>query len=93
MDREILAFGSSKEFETWLKAHHEQAVGVWLRLAKKDSEERSITYAEALDVALCYGWIDGQKAKHDEMAWLQSFSRRKKGSIWSQVNKRGMSSD
>jgi len=87
MDKEILAFTTPAEFETWLSAHHGLSAGVWLVISKKSSGRISITYAEALDRALCYGWIDGQKTKHDEGSWLQYFTRRKKTSLWSQVNK------
>lgn len=86
MDRVILSFPGPEEFQAWLEENHSSAPGVWLRIAKKGSEERSITYPEALEWALCYGWIDGQKVKHDDASWLQSFSRRKSNSLWSQVN-------
>jgi len=60
---------------------------VWLRLAKKGSEMRSVSYREALDVALCYGWIDGQKQSEGEHTWLQKFGPRAKRSIWSKINR------
>ena len=65
------------ETRAWLEANHADSDGIWLRLFKKQSGEPSITYAEALDQALCYGWIDGQKQAHDENSWLQKFTRRR----------------
>lgn len=70
----------------WLKENHEHSAGVWLQIQKKNSSEKSPTYAEALDVALCYGWIDGQKNKHDESSWLQMFTPRRPRSSWSKKN-------
>src|SRR6516225_8597348 len=72
-----LTFGSSKEFRSWLQKNHAGHEGIWLRIFKKDSGGKSITYAEALDQALCYGWIDGQKQAKDERSWLQKFSPRR----------------
>lgn len=71
----------------WLEAHHLSAAGVWLQLAKKGSGVASITYDEALEVALCFGWIDGQKQRYDETFWLQKFTPRRPNSIWSKVNR------
>ncbi len=82
----IKMFKGPKEFETWLSAKHATCKGLWLRIAKKDSGLISITYPEALDAALCYGWIDGQKKSHDEKSWLQRFTPRGPRSIWSKVN-------
>lgn len=87
-DREIVAFEDTAQLEAWLAEHHARTTGIWIHIAKKGSGRRSVTYAEALDCALCYGWIDGQKAKYDEQSWLQYFARRKKSSIWSQVNQK-----
>lgn len=81
-----LPFASPQEWEAWLDAHHTETAGVWLKFAKRDAGVASVTYAEALDVALCYGWIDGQKASFDEQFWLQKFTPRRAKSIWSQVN-------
>ena len=83
---EILSFRSSSEFRKWLAANHHDSDGIWLRIFKKDSGEASVTYAEALDEALCFGWIDGQKQKHDDQAWLQKFTRRRAKSGWSKIN-------
>ncbi len=71
----------------WLEAHHPSIAGVWLQIAKKGSGVTSVTYDEALEVALCFGWIDGQKQRHDETFWLQKFTPRRPNSIWSKVNR------
>ena len=81
-----LPFESKKKWADWLAKQHETSSGVWLKLAKKDSGISSITYEEALDVALCYGWIDGQKKGFDDKYWLQKFTPRGKKSIWSKIN-------
>lgn len=81
-----IAFKTSQSFETWLEKHHAKSSGIWLKIFKKDSGEKTISYAEALDVALCYGWIDGQKNAYDEQAWLQKFCPRREKSIWSKIN-------
>jgi uncharacterized protein YdeI (YjbR/CyaY-like superfamily) len=81
----ILEFKTAKTFETWLKKNH-GTNGLWLKIFKKNSGKKTVSYAEALDVALCYGWIDGQKQAHDEHAWLQKFSPRGTKSIWSKIN-------
>lgn len=81
-----IAFKTSESFETWLEKQHDQSSGIWMKIFKKDSGKKTITYAEALDVALCYGWIDGQKQTFDEEAWLQKFCPRTAKSIWSKVN-------
>jgi len=81
-----MEFKTAKIFETWLMKNHDKSNGLWLKISKKDSGKKTITYAEALDVALCYGWIDGQKKAHDEQAWLQRFCPRGAKSIWSKKN-------
>lgn len=81
-----LCFSSAGEFRRWLLKHHATHPGIWLKLAKKGNDRASITYAEALDEALCYGWIDGQKKPFDELDWLQKFTRRGPRSVWSKVN-------
>jgi uncharacterized protein YdeI (YjbR/CyaY-like superfamily) len=80
-------FESRAAWEAWLDAHHADAPGLWLKLAKAASGIASVTYAEALEAALCYGWIDGQKASHDEQYWLQKFTPRRARSGWSRVNR------
>jgi uncharacterized protein YdeI (YjbR/CyaY-like superfamily) len=82
----ILSFRSPAEFRKWLTANHDKSDGIWLRIFKRSSDTPSITYAEALDEALCFGWIDGQKQKHDDKAWLQKFTRRRTKSGWSKIN-------
>ena len=84
----ILEFRTSKSWETWLERNHAKSDGIWLRIFKKASGEPTVTYAEALDSALCYGWIDGQKRGHDDVSFLQRFTPRRARSIWSQVNTR-----
>jgi uncharacterized protein YdeI (YjbR/CyaY-like superfamily) len=82
----IMVFKSAEEWRAWLSSNATISAGVWLKISKKDAEETSITYAEALQESLCYGWIDGQKKSHDEQAWLQKFCPRRPKSIWSKVN-------
>jgi uncharacterized protein YdeI (YjbR/CyaY-like superfamily) len=81
-----IAFASQQEWEQWLAGHHADAAGIWLKIAKRESGIASVSYAEALDSALCYGWIDGQKAAFDEQYWLQKFTPRRAKSGWSKVN-------
>ncbi|HXN72151.1 MAG TPA: YdeI/OmpD-associated family protein [Candidatus Acidoferrales bacterium] len=83
---DILSFQSPAEFHKWLARNHRQSEGVWLRIGKKDAEETSLTYAEALDEALCFGWIDGQKQRHEDNSWLQKFTPRRPKSGWSKIN-------
>jgi uncharacterized protein YdeI (YjbR/CyaY-like superfamily) len=83
----IRAFQGEAEFESWLKEHHDTQTELWLRIYKKGSDTPTITYAQALDVALCWGWIDGLKKTYDEVSFLQRFSPRKAKSIWSQINR------
>ncbi|MGN6101548.1 MAG: YdeI/OmpD-associated family protein [Devosia sp.] len=82
----ILSFPDAPSFERWLAANHASAPELWLKLHKKGSGLPSVTYAEALDVALCWGWIDGQKKPFDETSFLQRFTPRGPRSIWSQRN-------
>jgi uncharacterized protein YdeI (YjbR/CyaY-like superfamily) len=82
----IIAFKTAETFETWLEQNHDNSTGFWLKIFKKGSGEQTVSYAEALDVALCYGWIDGQKQAFDEQAWLQKFCPRRAKSIWSKIN-------
>ena len=81
-----IEFKTAKTFETWLAKNHDKSNGLWLKISKKDSGKKTISYAEALDVALCYGWIDGQKQACDEESWLQKFCPRTAKSIWSKKN-------
>jgi uncharacterized protein YdeI (YjbR/CyaY-like superfamily) len=83
----VLAFAGPSQLERWLEANHATAAGLWLQLAKKDSGIESVTYAEALEHALCFGWIDGQKRALDERFWLQRFTPRGPRSKWSRINR------
>jgi uncharacterized protein YdeI (YjbR/CyaY-like superfamily) len=83
----VLQFEDRAAWERWLSAHHESSEGVWLKLAKKRAGAAALTYAEALEEALRYGWIDGQKAGHDDSFWLQRFTPRGPRSKWSQINR------
>ncbi len=85
-DLPILPFATKKKFADWLAKQHDKSTGVWLKLAKKNTGITSVTYEEALDIALCYGWIDGQKGSFDEQYWLQKFTPRGPKSIWSKIN-------
>ena len=82
----IMSFETQQDWERWLTEHHTDTVGIWLKIAKKETGIPSVNYAEALDSALCYGWIDGQKASFDDQYWLQKFTPRRPKSIWSKVN-------
>jgi uncharacterized protein YdeI (YjbR/CyaY-like superfamily) len=83
---QILHFKTSADFRFWLEKNHAKSDGLWLRISKKDGGEKSVTYAEALDQALCHGWIDGQKKPFDQLSWLQKFTLRRAGSGWSKLN-------
>ncbi len=83
---EMIAFESAIEFRRWLTKNHSQVEGIWMRIYKLESTTLSITYAEALDEALCFGWIDGQKKSKDSQSWLQKFTPRRPRSGWSKRN-------
>ena len=85
-DLPVMSFATWQDWEAWLKEHHADTNGVWLKIGKKGTGISSVSYAEALDCALCYGWIDGQKASFDEQYWLQKFTPRGPRSMWSKVN-------
>jgi uncharacterized protein YdeI (YjbR/CyaY-like superfamily) len=85
-DYEIIAFKNSGMWRRWLDKNHAKINGVWLRLYKKASGVPTISYAEALDEALCYGWIDGQMKSYDEASYLQKFTPRRSKSMWSKRN-------
>src|SRR5258705_5025990 len=86
-DMSIMLFEKQEDWAAWLSKHHANSSGVWLRLAKKKSDKESVSYVEALETALCYGWIDGQKKVYDEQSWLQKFTPRRPKSIWSKINR------
>jgi uncharacterized protein YdeI (YjbR/CyaY-like superfamily) len=83
----IVSFADVRAWSKWLASHHASSPGVWLKIAKKGSKSASVTYAEAVEVALAWGWIDGQKGKLDDCWWLQRFTRRGSKSIWSKINR------
>ncbi len=82
----ILPFETKKKFADWLAKQHDQSAGVRLKLAKKGAGIPSVTYEEAVEVALCYGWIDGQAGGIDDKYWLVKFTPRRPKSIWSKIN-------
>jgi len=81
-----MTFATATAFRRWLTRHHASHPGLWVQIAKKASGIPSVTYAEALDEALCLGWIDGQKKSCDETSFLQKFTPRGRRSIWSKIN-------
>jgi uncharacterized protein YdeI (YjbR/CyaY-like superfamily) len=85
-DLPVMHFESADKFAAWLDKNHAQPAGAWLKLAKKNTGAKSVSYTEALDVALCYGWIDGQVQKYDQQFYLQKFTPRRAKSIWSVRN-------
>ena len=86
-DLPTLAFPSQAAWEEWLERNHEQSPGVWLKIAKKASGIETVTHLEALEVALCFGWIDGQRNRFDDEWFLQRFTPRRARSKWSQINR------
>lgn len=82
----VLPFSTAAKWNRWLEKNHASADGIWLQLFKKDSGIASINHSEALDEALCYGWIDGQAKSYDERSYLQKFTPRRARSIWSKRN-------
>jgi uncharacterized protein YdeI (YjbR/CyaY-like superfamily) len=83
----VVAFASRDAWATWLAEQHAVSDGLWLKIAKKDSGFDSVSYAEAIEVALCYGWIDGQGGSYDNDWWLQRFGPRRPRSKWSKINR------
>jgi uncharacterized protein YdeI (YjbR/CyaY-like superfamily) len=83
----IVDFAHKEAFADWLEGNHRTSPGLWLRLAKKGSGVDSVSYDEAVEAALCFGWIDGQKDSHDDKAWLQKFTPRGPRSVWSKINR------
>jgi uncharacterized protein YdeI (YjbR/CyaY-like superfamily) len=81
------SFRSAKAFRSWLAREHDRSDGLWLKIAKKGTGVETVTYAGAVDVALCFGWIDGQKARFDDTWFLQRFTPRRARSPWSQTNR------
>jgi uncharacterized protein YdeI (YjbR/CyaY-like superfamily) len=85
-DLPVLAFATTRAWSKWLEAHHASSRGLWLKIAKKGAGATSVTYAEALDAALAWGWIDGQKGSLNDVWWLQRFTPRTAKSPWSKIN-------
>jgi uncharacterized protein YdeI (YjbR/CyaY-like superfamily) len=86
-DLPVVSFESVTAWEAWLAENHESSAGLWLKIAKKDGGARTPSYAEALAVALCFGWIDGRKGALDDVYWRQRFTPRKPRSKWSRINR------
>jgi uncharacterized protein YdeI (YjbR/CyaY-like superfamily) len=82
----LIEFAERSQWDAWLREHHDDSDGVWLLLAKKGSPRATVTQPEALEVALCFGWIDGQLGRHDEHFYRQRFTQRRPRSKWSQLN-------
>ncbi|HYW82271.1 MAG TPA: YdeI/OmpD-associated family protein [Spirochaetia bacterium] len=83
----IVRFKDQESWDSWLEKHHAVSPGVWLQIAKKAADAPSVSYAEAVEAALCFGWIDGQKKPFDEAWWLQRFTPRRPTSIWARANR------
>jgi len=86
-DVPTLFFEDLRAWEKWLAKNHASSRGIWIRLARKDSGHRSVTHKEALEAALCCGWIDGQRRAESATSWLQKFVPRGSRSIWSKINR------
>src|SRR5258707_15542711 len=83
----VRLFKDDAAWEAWLTKQHAKSAGLWLRIAKAAANDKSVSYAEALDVALCYGWVDGQKKTFDDATWLQKLTPRGKRGIWSKITR------
>ena len=86
-DTKTRSFSTQQKWREWLEKNHAASDGIWLRIFKKDSGKKTVTHAQALDEALCFGWIDGQRNSHDEVSFLQKFTPRRSRSIWSKRNR------
>jgi uncharacterized protein YdeI (YjbR/CyaY-like superfamily) len=86
-DLPVRGFKDAGAFERWLDRNHDRSPGLWIKVAKRDSGIPSVTHAEALEVALCYGWIDGQRRALDATHFLQRFTPRRSRSMWSKINR------
>jgi uncharacterized protein YdeI (YjbR/CyaY-like superfamily) len=85
--KKIKSFPTQAAFAAWLSANHDRETELWLKIHKKDSGKPTVTHAQALDVALCWGWIDGLRKSFDDNSFLQRFTPRKAKSVWSQINR------
>src|SRR5918994_7389652 len=83
----VIPFASHDAWEAWLEGHHATSEGLWLKFAKKGSGIETVTYDQAVEIALCYGWIDGQVRRFDEDYYLQRFTPRRPRSRWSKINR------
>jgi uncharacterized protein YdeI (YjbR/CyaY-like superfamily) len=83
---EVIAFADGREWESWLAANHERLAGLWLKIAKKASGVESLTELEAVEGGLCWGWISGQRKSYNDVYYLQKYTPRRPGSVWSKVN-------
>ena len=86
-EQPVVSFASAEEMDNWLVEHGEGSDGIWLKFAKKASGIESVVYAEAVEIALCHGWIDGQAKRLDESYYLQRFTPRRARSKWSRINR------
>jgi uncharacterized protein YdeI (YjbR/CyaY-like superfamily) len=86
-DLPVLLFVAPADFEAWLERNHADSDGLWLQIAKQGSGQRSVSYGEALELALCFGWIDSQKRSLDEQFFLQRFTPRRPRGRWSRINR------
>lgn len=86
-DYPIKAFADPEKLRAWLEKNHAKSIGLWLRFFKKNSKKKSVTYDEALDIALCFGWIDSQMNKYDDISYIQKFTPRRARSMWSKRNR------
>ncbi|GAB3252970.1 YdeI/OmpD-associated family protein [Chitinimonas naiadis] len=86
-EQPVIQFADATAFESWLIEHQADAAGIWLRLAKKGCNTPTVSYAEAVEIALCHGWIDGHKKPDNAEFWLQKFTRRAPRSPWSKINR------
>lgn len=87
IEQPVLFFATPADLEAWLDEHGEESDGIWLKFAKKASEIQSVVYAEAVEIALCHGWIDGQAKRLDDDHYLQKFTPRRPRSTWSKINR------
>lgn len=83
----VKTFTTQQKLREWFEKNHAVSDGLWLKIFKKDSGKKTVTHAQALDEALCFGWIDGQRNSHDELSFLQKFTPRRSRSIWSKRNR------
>jgi uncharacterized protein YdeI (YjbR/CyaY-like superfamily) len=86
-DDPVLPFRNRQAWRSWLARNHAKSTGIWIQIAKKHTGQSSVSHAEALEIALCYGWIDGQRKRGDGDTFLQRFTPRGKRSVWSKINR------